>query len=417
MARSSSTGVSLRLAYLCNVYPAVSHSFVRREIEAVERAGHKVARFTVRPPASNLRDEADLREAAQTESVLGKGMSRLLLSALALFFSRPAKTITALAAASRLSGPGLKAKGRHVAYWLEAAWLVRRLSQLKIEHLHVHFGTNPTAVAAIVRAWGGPPFSFTAHGPDEFDAPIALSLGAKIEAASFVAAISSFGRSQLMRWTDAAHWDKIEVVRCGLGRDFLEEAAVPVPADSAEFVCIARLSAQKGLSLLIAACARLRETGEKFLVTIIGEGELRPALEAQIRESGLSDCIRLTGVQSSSEIREHLARARAFVLPSFAEGLPVVLMEALALSRPVITTAIAGIPELVQPDCGWLVVPGSEHALAEAMREALRARPDELAMKAKIGRERVRRMHDADRSAGLLIEAVERRSSPVICTQ
>jgi colanic acid/amylovoran biosynthesis glycosyltransferase len=417
MARSSSTGVSLRLAYLCNVYPAVSHSFVRREIEAVERAGHKVARFTVRPPASNLRDEADLREAAQTETVLGKGMSRLLLSAFALLFSRPAKTIGALAAASRLSGPGLKAKGRHAAYWLEAAWLMRRLSQLKIEHLHVHFGTNPTAVATIVRTWGGPPFSFTAHGPDEFDAPITLSLGAKIEAASFVAAISSYGRSQLMRWTDPAHWDKIEVIRCGLGRDFLEATPVPVPADSAEFVCIARLSAQKGLPLLIAACARLRESGEELIVTIIGEGELRPALEAQIRESGLSDCVRLTGVQSSSEIREHLARARAFVLPSFAEGLPVVLMEALAVSRPVITTAIAGIPELVQPDCGWLVVPGSEHALAEAMREALHARPEKLVIKAKIGRERVRRMHDADCNAGLLIEAVERLRQPATCTR
>jgi colanic acid/amylovoran biosynthesis glycosyltransferase len=417
MARSSSTGVSLRLAYLCNVYPAVSHSFVRREIEAVERAGHKVARFTVRPPASNLRDEADLREAAQTETVLGKGMSRLLLSAFALLFSRPAKTIGALAAASRLSGPGLKAKGRHAAYWLEAAWLMRRLSQLKIEHLHVHFGTNPTAVATIVRTWGGPPFSFTAHGPDEFDAPITLSLGAKIEAASFVAAISSYGRSQLMRWTDPAHWDKIEVIRCGLGRDFLEATPVPVPADSAEFVCIARLSAQKGLPLLIAACARLRESGEELIVTIIGEGELRPALEAQIRESGLSDCVRLTGVQSSSEIREHLARARAFVLPSFAEGLPVVLMEALAVSRPVITTAIAGIPELVQPDCGWLVTAGSENYLAEAMREALHAAPEELVIKAKIGCERVRRMHDADRNAGLLIEAVERLRQPATCTR
>jgi len=399
----------LRLAYLCNVYPAVSHSFVRREIEAVERAGNTIARFTVRRPLSNLRDEADVREAAQTEAILGNGLSRLLSSAFALLVSSPVKTLEALRTAYRLSGPGLRSEGRHVAYWLEAAWLVRRLRQLKIEHLHIHFGTNPAAVAAIARAWGGPPFSFTAHGPDEFDAPVALSLGAKIEAASFVVAISSYGRAQLMRWTNPAHWDKIEVIRCGLGRDFLDAAAEPVSAASKEFVCVARLSAQKGLPLLIAACGRLRESGEDFAMTIIGDGELRPALEAQIRESGLSDCIRVAGVQSASEIRDHLARARAFVLPSFAEGLPVVLMEALALSRPVITTWIAGIPELVGPDCGWLVFPGSEHDLADAMQEALHATPEQLAIKARIGRERVRRMHDADRNAAMLIDAVGRR--------
>jgi glycosyltransferase involved in cell wall biosynthesis len=408
--------VSVRLAYLCNVYPAVSHSFVRREIEALERAEHSVARFTVRPPASNLRDEADLHEAGKTEVVLTKGIPRLLFSAVVLLVSRPAKTLSAVGAASRLSGPGLKAKARHAAYWLEAAWLAKRLHQLKIEHVHVHFGTNPTAVAAIVRAWGGPPFSFTAHGPDEFDAPIALSLGAKIKAASFVAAISNYGRSQLMRWADPNHWDKIEVIRCGLDREFLDTAAEPVSAASKGFVCVARLSAQMGLPLLIAACGRLRDADEEFAMTIIGDGELRSTLEAQIRGRGLSDCIHLTGVQSAAEIRDHLAGARAFVLPSFAEGLPVVLMEALALSRPVITTGIAGIPELVQPDCGWLVLPGSENDLADAMLEALHATPEELAIKAQIGRERVRRMHDSDRNAAMLIDAVARRQR-AICTR
>ena len=272
----------MRLAYLCNLYPAVSHSFVRREIEAVERAGHEVHRFSIRRPHTDLKDPADVREAARTEVVLGTGVAPLLLAALLLLLSHPVRSCHAIAVARRLSAPGLRSKVRHVAYWLEAAWLVRRLGRLGIEHLHAHFGTNPAAVATIARAWGGPRFSFTVHGPDEFDAPVALSLPAKIAAASFVAAISSYGRSQLMRWSTLKDWPKIQIVRCGLDRDYLEAIPEPVDPKSTEFVCVARLSAQKGLPLLIAACQRLRDKGEHFSLTIVGDGEMRGAIEAEI---------------------------------------------------------------------------------------------------------------------------------------
>lgn len=399
----------MRLAYLCNLYPAVSHSFVRREIEAVERAGQEVHRFSLRPARGDLKDEADLREAPLTEAVLGQGVARLAVTALGLLFTRPARTLAALRAAFRLSAPGVGSKLRHLAYWLEAGWLTRRLDQLRIEHLHAHFGTNPAAVAAIVRAWGGPPFSFTVHGPDEFDAPVAISLAAKIERAAFVAGISSYGRSQLMRWSDPQHWDKIQVVRCGLDSAFLDAPTRQASEDSMEFLCVARLSAQKGLPLLIAACDRLRQAGEQFTLTIIGDGELRPAIEKDIRARGLQDVIRLAGICSSAEVREHLLRTRAFVLPSFAEGLPVVLMEALALSRPVITTAIAGIPELVDADCGWLIPAGSEAALVDAMTEALRASGSDLASKGAVGRGRVLKMHDANRNGELIADLAARQ--------
>lgn len=401
----------MRLAYLCNLYPAVSHSFIRREIEAVERAGHEVFPFSIRVPPDDLRDAADRREASRTEAVLEHGVGRLLQSALAVLLSRPAKTCSALAAAWQLGGPGLKPKARHLAYLAEAAWLVRRFDELRIDHVHAHFGTNPATVAMLVGALGGPPFSFTVHGPDEFDAPISLSLGQKIEAAAFVAAISSYGRSQLMRWSSPDNWGKLRVVRCGVDREFLGAPANAPPSDSTEFVCVARLSAQKGLPVLIAACERLRAAGERFTVTIVGDGELRDSLAADIRRRRLDDCIVLTGIRSSAEIREHLRRARAFVLPSFAEGLPVVLMEALALSRPVIATAIAGIPELVDGECGWLIPAGSEEQLADAMTAALRSSPEELAAKGAVGRERVHRMHDADRNAASLIEAISQNGS------
>jgi len=410
-------GARVRLAYLCNLYPAVSHSFIRREIEGVERAGHEVHRFSLRPARDDLKDEADLREAQLTQAVLGQGALAVAFSALGQIFARPIRSARALRTAYRLGGPGFRAKFRHFIYWLEAAWLVRRVDQLRVDHLHAHFGTNPAAVAAIARAWGGPPFSFTVHGPDEFDAPIALSLRAKIEAASLVVGISSYGRSQLMRWSDPAHWDRIKVVRCGLDRSFLDAPIKAVPSQSSEFVCVARLSAQKGLPLLLAACERLRQSGEQFTLTIIGDGELRQSLEQDIEGRGLGGCVFLAGVRSSSEIREHLDRARAFVLPSFAEGLPVVLMEALAMARPVIATAIAGTPELVDEDCGWVVPAGDEIALAEAMRQALHSAAAELATKGALGRERVHEMHDADRNARELIAMIGGAPAPAALRQ
>jgi glycosyltransferase involved in cell wall biosynthesis len=400
------SGVSVRLAYLCNLYPAVSHSFVRREIEGVEAAGHEVHRFSLRPPRADLKDEADLREAAKTEVVLRKGALQLLIAALLLTLSRPRLTFRAISAARGLSGAGINQKFRHFAYWLEAAWLTRRLERLRVEHVHAHFGTNPVAVAMIVRAWGGPPFSVTVHGPNEFDSPVHLSLSRKIAAARLVAGISAYGRSQLMRWSSPADWGKIKVIRCGLGPDFLNRTPIPVQPDSKEFVCIARLAAAKGLPLLIEASARLRDRGEQFTVTIIGDGELRSSLEEQIRREKLEDYVRLAGICSSAEIGEHLESARAFVLPSFAEGLPVVIMEALALARPVVTTRIAGIPELVDDQCGWVITPGSVEELVGALSAALHASSEELDRRGRVGRERVVTLHDARRNAAELVEAI-----------
>jgi glycosyltransferase involved in cell wall biosynthesis len=171
-------------------------------------------------------------------------------------------------------------------------------------------------------------------------------------------------------------------------------------------VCVARLSAQKGLPLLIAACDRLTSNRVAFTLTIIGDGEMRRELEHDIRRRNLDRVITLAGVRSAADIRESLGRARAFVLPSFAEGLPVVLMEALALGRPVITTAIAGIPELVDAECGWLVPAGSEEALVDAMAEALGTSEDKLKSKGETGRRRVKQEHDSRENARKLIDCI-----------
>lgn len=397
----------MRLAYLCNVYPAVSHSFVRREIEAVERAGHEVFRFSIRPIHQDITDPADVREANVTSVVLEQGWTALTLATTRLAISRPRRAGAALRKAFRLSGKGMAEKARHLIYFMEAAWLAQRFAKLRVNHLHAHFGTNPAAVAAIAHLWSGTPFSFTIHGPDEFDAPVQLRLKEKAAEATLVAAISNYCRSQLMRWIPERDWPKIQVVRCGLDRDFLNEAPAAPDADSIQLLTVARLSQQKGLPLLIDACSRLRDDGAQFNLTIVGYGDMRRGLEEKIRELELEDRVSLAGIKSSDEIRELLREARVFVLPSFAEGLPVVLMEALALGTPVIATEIAGIPELVDDECGWLIPAGSETALVEALRKALEATSSELKAKGAVGRQRVLRLHDVDRNSLSLLQGIE----------
>jgi glycosyltransferase involved in cell wall biosynthesis len=245
-------------------------------------------------------------------------------------------------------------------------------------------------------ALSGIPFSFTVHGPEEFDRPEGLGLDIKIARARFVVAISNFGRSQLMRWCPNDQWKKLHIVHCGVDDCFLDPTkSSPVP-DVRRLVCVGRLCEQKGHGILVEASARLADEGEPFELVLVGDGPLRSQIETLARDRGLSDQVRITGWKSGREVTQEVLAARALVLPSFAEGLPVVLMEALALQRPVISTYVAGIPELVVPGiCGWLVPAGSVTALCEAIRSALHTPIERLEAMGEMGALRVRQLHCA----------------------
>lgn len=395
----------MRIAYLCNRYPSVSHSFVRREIVGVEAAGHVVDRYTVRNPGPIV-DAGDQTEQLRTTVILAAGAIGLGGALLRVTLHSPRQFVAALVLT--ISGAGWSPKGvvRALAYLGEAAWLVERFRKAPVDHLHAHFGTNPTAVARLVRRLGGPPYSFTAHGPDEFDRPEALELRAKIADARLVVAISSFGRSQLMRWSDPRDWRKLTVVRCGVDAGFLDAAPRPAPS-APRFAAVARLNAQKGLPVLVEAAALLKARGRDFHIAIAGDGELRGMLTRRIAESGLEKHIQLLGAIDGAGIRQLLEDSRIFVLPSFAEGLPVVIMEALALQRPVIASAIAGTPELVDAGCGWLVPAGSPEAVADAMEMAIDASDETIAAMGCEGRRRVAEQYNAARNARSLIQAIE----------
>ena len=389
----------MHIAYLTTEYPAISHSFIRREIKAMEARGHAIDRFTIRPPGRLLSAE-DKDEATRTVSILGQGGLALVAAAVAQV-TRPHAWLHGLTCALgmyRKAGSGMV---RHLAYFAEACWLLRCLRASRVEHVHVHFGTNSTAVARIVRAMGGPPYSFTVHGPDEFDRPAALDLGGKVADAKAAVAISDFGRGQLMRWSRLEDWPRLGVARCSIDASFRDEPDEGTP-DAPAFVAVGRLAAQKGLPLLIEAAALVKSRGADVRLVIVGDGPLRGELEAMVRRLGLAANVTFTGALDGDGVRRAMLAARAFVLPSFAEGLPVVIMEALALRRPVVVSAIAGTPELVDEGCGWLVPAGSVERLADAMVEALRTAPERLHAMGEEGRRRVLQRHDSDANAAAL---------------
>jgi colanic acid/amylovoran biosynthesis glycosyltransferase len=392
--------MALKIAYLINQYPKVSHSFIRREILALEACGLTILRFAVRSCADELVDEADQQELKKTRFLLEGGAIALLQALLTVMLHHPSQFLQATGLTLKMGWRSEQGILKHLAYLAEACVLLNWLAAAEVTHVHAHFGTNPATVAMLCRVLGGPPFSFTVHGPEEFDKVQAIALPQKIEQAAFVIAISSFGRSQLYRWTRPEQWSKIRVVHCGVDADFLAIAPTPIP-NQPRFVCVGRLSEQKGQLLLIEAAKRLAEEGLSFELVLVGDGELRSPIEALITQYQLQDQIKITGWASTTDVRQHLLNAKVMVLPSFAEGLPVVLMEALALRRPVISTYIAGIPELVENNtCGWLITPGSIEALVIAMRSALLTPQDKLEHMGQTGFERVSLNHNIDLEAG-----------------
>lgn len=403
----------MKIAYLVNCYPKASHSFIRREIRALEELGIEVVRLSVRPPARDLVDPRDKDEAARTRVLLRrpvrpKDVLGLLGGMLAQACRAPRRFLRAFLGALRLGRRSDRGMLVNLVYLVEACELLRLARREGVRHVHAHFGTNPPAVCWLAHELGALPYSFTVHGPEEFDRPTALKLEQKIAGARFVATVSEFSRSQLYRWSPRSDWDKIHVVHCGVDELFLSAPATPITARP-RLVCVGRLCEQKGQLLLVEAAARLVAEGEALELVLAGDGELRAPLEAAIARHGLAKVVRITGWVSNEEVRAEILAARALVLASFAEGLPVVLMEALALGRPVISTYVAGIPELVVPEhSGWLVPAGDVDALVAAMRAALRAAPAELEALGRSGAARVRAQHDSRAEASKLSALLRR---------
>jgi glycosyltransferase involved in cell wall biosynthesis len=389
------------IAYLTSQYGRAGDTFIRTEVEALRRLGFTVHTFSVRAPVGGefIENDAVRREREATRDIVSAGLLPMIAGALRLAVSRPARFARALRLTARIGNPGIRGRLYPLAYLLEAALLARWLEAKNVGHLHNHLGRNSAAVAMLASVLSGIPYSLTIHGPTEFDMAGSLALDEKIGRAKFTVGISDFGRSQLMRFSRLRDWPRIRVVRCALGDEFRRAAATPVP-DVRRLVCVARLVEQKGHPLLVEAVHQLVEEGHTLQLDLVGDGPLRKTIESEIRARGLESHVKLLGWRGSDEVRRIIESSRAMVLPSFAEGLPVSLMEAMALARPVIATRVGAVNELVEHGVhGWVVPAGSVDALAGAMREALDAPVGALTEMGRTARERVLERHDADREA------------------
>jgi len=402
----------MTIAYLINQYPGISHTFIRREIEAMERRGATVARFAIRSSAHGLIAEEDRREASKTRRLVGAGPAALASAIGASLLARPLGSLASFMDALRFGAASDAGILRHVFYFGESLALAAWLRRDAISHVHAHFGTNSAMVAMLTARINGARFSFTVHGPEEFDRAPEIALAEKIRRAAFVAAVSSYGRSQLRRLVEPYHWDKIVIVPCGVDTSF--HAGEPSPIVAANrFVAVARLSEQKGIPTLIEAAVRLKQEKRAFRLSIIGDGELRASLEDAVRAHDLLGEVTFAGWKTPDEVRRAIEYAGVFVLPSYAEGLPVSIMEAMSLARPVISTYVAGIPELVIPgENGWLVPASDAGALAGAMAEAIDRSTDDLSEMGQRGRARVLARHDSDNAAAILDDAFTRFLTP-----
>lgn len=321
----------MKIAYLINQYPKPSHTFIRREIEALERLGVDVLRISVRGWSDVLADQQDERERQKTKYVLKAGAAPLLVAVLKVLVTRPVRLAKACALAIRLAlDHAERPLPVHLIYVAEACQILLWLQADSVQHVHAHFGTNSAEVAMLTHVLGGPPWSMTVHGPAEFDRKPLLNLPEKIRRSRFVVAISSFGRSQLYRSIGHESWSKVHVVHCGVDPAFHESTTDIEPA-ARRVVCVGRLAEPKGQLLLIEAARILRDRGEGFDLVLAGDGEMRGEIEALVARYDLGARVRLTGWLDGEQIRQEILGSRALVLPSFAEGLPVVIMEAMAL--------------------------------------------------------------------------------------
>lgn len=351
----------MKITYFINQYPHVSHTFIRREILELEDQGFEIQRVALRGWDSNIVDETDKSERAKTHYILQSGLKALLPVFFRQLIKQPGRVFLAIKLTAQMTNMSERNFAYHLIYLFEACQLAEFCAKHESEHVHAHFGTNSTEVVMLANLLSGIEYSFTVHGPEEFDKPLSLHLREKVRLSKFVAAISSFGRSQLYRWTDLEDWNKVKIVHCGLDDSFLQGQPEPkFNCETKQLLCIGRLCEQKGQLLLLQSVKAALDEGTDVKLVLAGDGDMRADVETYIRQHQLEDRVTITGWISSDKVKQLLLESDAMILPSFAEGLPVAIMEAMAIGRPVITTYIAGIPELLTNRENALLFPAGD---------------------------------------------------------
>jgi colanic acid/amylovoran biosynthesis glycosyltransferase len=375
-ATSDAAGiVPVRIAYLVSRYPAISHTFILREVRQLRAMNFDIRVASINSPDRHADDMAgeERAELATTFYVKQAGARAALKAHIAVLADRPAAYFKGLLFAIRLGGTDLGQLVFAVFYFIEAVMIGRWMESNRLHHLHVHFATAASTVGLITSRIFPIGFSFTVHGPDEFYDVTRYRLAEKIAGASFVVCIGYFARSQLMKLSPASQWRKFEIAPLGVDPAIFSPHLISDPADGFEIISVGRLVPAKGQQILIAAVDRLVKAGRNLRLRIVGSGPDRKSLELEVARRALCNHVIFEGAVNQDHIRELYGEADAFVLASFAEGVPVVLMEAMAMEIACVATSIAGIPELIRNGVdGLLVAPSDERALAAAIDDLIK---------------------------------------------
>jgi glycosyltransferase involved in cell wall biosynthesis len=362
----------MRIAYLTSQYPAASHTFIRREVEALREQGVAIDTFSIRKPGSGEASaDADKAEAGRTFYVLAQSPLAIAAANLATFVTRPAAYLKTFGLALGHRAPGARGLFLGLAHFAESVLLARELRLRNTEHLHNHFANSAATVGLLATRLLGIGWSFTMHGISETDYPAGLMLGRKIEAAEFVACVSFFGRAQGMRLVAPEHWERMHVVRCGLPFDQLPRSG-PRDSEAKTIICVGRLSPEKGQAGLLRAFSRLHKARADIRLRLVGDGPDQASLKALAEKLGIASAVTFLGRLSEEQTLAEIAQSDLLALPSFMEGLPIVLMEAMALGVPVVASRVAGIPELVDDGLsGLLFAPSDWDQLARQIERLL----------------------------------------------
>jgi glycosyltransferase involved in cell wall biosynthesis len=366
--------LSAPIAYLTGEYPRATDTFIQREVFALRTLGIDVVTCSIRKTGSeHLVGPEQKAESKSTFYVLAaaKAPFRLLSCHLKALVKSPRKYFCTLGFAFRTGSPGFKGRLFQLFYFAEAVILADHLKSKGVIHLHNHIATASCSVAMLASKISDIPYSFTLHGPDIFFEPQRWRLDAKIKTAKFVACISDFCRSQAMSFSNPQDWGKLHIVHCGVEPErYTDETGVE--RNTPHLTFIGRLASVKGVPVLFDALKILKASYPDLCLTLIGDGPEREELEDYVRSNDLVDMVEFAGYKSQSEVALALQETDVFVLPSFAEGVPVVLMEAMAAKVPVVATRIAGIPELIEDGVhGRLVPAGDVDSLASAISDLI----------------------------------------------
>lgn len=379
---------------MLGTYPRATDTFIQREVQAVRAAGVEVETFAVRTPGEDQLVGPEQRtEHARTSYLLASGPGALTGAVLRLLVRHPLRWGQAAATAWSGRLPGARDTLLLVVYFAEAALLARRARAGRIDHLHNHFGDQSGTVTMLAAQLAGLPFSMTVHGPDIFFDRQRWRLDVKTDRAAFVACISHFSRSQVMSVSDPAGWSRLHIVHCGVTPSVFAEP-VDDPA-RLSLLTVGRLDRVKGVDVLLEALRLVGAQGQRPHLDIVGDGPDRARLERRVRDLGLTGQVSFLGYLDQAQVRERLRQTDVFALPSFAEGVPVVLMEAMAARVPVLATNVMGVSELVDDGVvGFLVPPGDARALAERLQALIACGPAQRRNMGGAGRRKVEQEFD-----------------------